>query len=184
MNLIGVKPKKIVFFPDALFEMKYTGELWGKHFAKSKVFNVFSDKKSEQFATILLGKIFATKPDEIQPDTLTGWWDAEKLLFQFNDEEYTYQNYNLFQNIFSRNTGILESDMLRDKCAFILGCGSVGSLVALELARAGIGKFVLVDNDILEYHNLCRHQCSISEVGEYTSFLLINQRDRRAKEPE
>lgn len=39
--------------------------------------------------------------------------------------------------------------------------------MALELARTGIGKFVLVDNDILEYHNLCRHQCSISEVGEY-----------------
>lgn len=167
LNPVGVKPKKIVFLPEALFEMKYTGELWGKYFVKSKVFNVFSGKKSEQFATIPLGTIFATKPDEILPNTLTGWWDAEKLLFQFNDEEYSYQNYNLFQNIFSRNTGILESDMLRDKCAFILGCGSVGSLVALELARAGIGKFVLVDNDILEYHNLCRHQCSIPEVGEY-----------------
>ena len=52
MNLVGVKPKKIVFFPDALFEKKYIGELWGKHFAKSKVFNVFSDEKSEQYAKI------------------------------------------------------------------------------------------------------------------------------------
>lgn len=167
MNFIGVKPKKIVFFPDALFEKKYIGELWGKHFAKSKVFNVFSDEESKQYATIRLGEIFATKPNEIQSNTLIGWWDAEKLLFQFNGEEYAFQKYNLFQNIFSRNTGILESDMLHNKCAFILGCGSVGSLVALELARTGIGKFVLVDNDILEYHNLCRHQCSISEVGEY-----------------
>lgn len=142
-------------------------QLWGKHFAKSKVFNVFSDEESKQYATIRLGEIFATKPNEIQSNTLIGWWDAEKLLFQFNGEEYAFQKYNLFQNIFSRNTGILESDMLHNKCAFILGCGSVGSLVALELARTGIGKFVLVDNDILEYHNLCRHQCSISEVGEY-----------------
>lgn len=55
MNFIGVKPKKIVFFPDALFEKKYIGELWGKHFAKSKVFNVFSDEESKQYATIRLG---------------------------------------------------------------------------------------------------------------------------------
>lgn len=118
MNFIGVKPKKIVFFPDALFEKKYIGELWGKHFAKSKVFNVFSDEESKQYATIRLGEIFATKPNEIQSNTLIGWWDAEKLLFQFNGEEYAFQKYNLFQNIFSRNTGILESDMLHNKCAF------------------------------------------------------------------
>ena len=29
MNLVGVKPKKIVFFPDALFEKKYIGEVHG-----------------------------------------------------------------------------------------------------------------------------------------------------------
>lgn len=56
---------------------------------------------------------------------------------------------------------------MHDRCAFILGCGSVGSLIALELARAGVGNFVLIDNDILEYHNLCRHQCSIREVGQF-----------------
>lgn len=167
MNLVGVKPKKTVFFPDELFKQKYIGELWGKHFTKSKVFNVFSRERNDLYATIRLGEIFSKKPDEVKSDTLTGWWDEEKLLFMFNDEEYSCQQYNLYQNIFSRNTGILESNMLQDKCAFILGCGSVGSLVALELARAGIGDFVLVDNDILEYHNLCRHQCSISEVGEY-----------------
>ena len=54
-----------------------------------------------------------------------------------------------------------------DKCAFMLGCGSVGSFVALELARAGVGTFVLIDNDIVEYHNLCRHQCGVHEVGSF-----------------
>ena len=36
-------------------------------------------------------------------------------------------------DIFSRNTGILESDIMLSKGAIIIGCGSVGSLVALEL---------------------------------------------------
>jgi molybdopterin/thiamine biosynthesis adenylyltransferase len=79
------------------------------------------------------------------------------------------------QNIFSRNTGILESSIMKEKCAFILGCGSVGSLVALELARAGVGRFVLIDNDVLEYHNLCRHQCSIADVGEYKVYSVARR---------
>lgn len=167
MNFVGVKPKKIIFFPDELYKTRYTGEVWGKYFEKSKVFNIFSNEKSELYSTICLGVIYSQKPEVIPNDSLIGWWEEESLQFRFDGEKYTCQNYNLVQNIFSRNTGILETGVLQSKCAFILGCGSVGSLVALELARAGIGKYVLVDNDILEYHNLCRHQCSIVEVGEY-----------------
>jgi molybdopterin/thiamine biosynthesis adenylyltransferase len=51
--------------------------------------------------------------------------------------------------------------------AMLIGCGSVGSLVALELAKAGVGRFLLIDNDILGYHNICRHQCGIYDVGKY-----------------
>ncbi len=70
-------------------------------------------------------------------------------------------------DIFSRNTGILESDIMLQKGAVIIGCGSVGSLVALELARAGVGRFFLIDMDILGYHNICRHQCGIQDVGKF-----------------
>ena len=49
----------------------------------------------------------------------------------------------------------------------LIGCGSVGSLVALELARAGVGRFLLIDNDIIGYHNICRHQCGVLDVGKY-----------------
>jgi len=77
------------------------------------------------------------------------------------------ETYNLLQNIFLRNTGILETDWMLDKCAIISGCGSVGSLIALELARSGVGNFVLVDNDTIAYHNLCRHQCGVQDVGKF-----------------
>lgn len=55
---------------------------------------------------------------------------------------------------------------MKKKCAVIIGCGSVGSLVAMELARAGVEKYVLCDADTLEYHNVCRHQCGIEDVGD------------------
>lgn len=57
----------------------------------------------------------------------------------------------------------------------MIGCGSVGSLAALELAKAGVGRFLLTDNDIFGYHNICRHQCGIYDVGRYKTDAL---RDR------
>lgn len=75
--------------------------------------------------------------------------------------------YDTVTNLFSRNTGLLESSIMLDKRAVLVGCGSVGSFVAMELARSGVGKFVLCDTDTLEIHNICRHQCGYSDLGRY-----------------
>lgn len=78
----------------------------------------------------------------------------------------------LKMDIFSRNTGILESDVMMSKGVVIIGCGSVGSLVALELARAGVGHFLLIDQDVFGYHNICRHQCGVQDVGKFKTSAL------------
>ncbi len=83
--------------------------------------------------------------------------------------------YSLKLDLFSRNTGILESDVMLRKKALFVGCGSVGSLVAIELAKAGVGHFMLVDNDIFGYHNICRHQCGIYDVGRYKTDALADR---------
>lgn len=75
--------------------------------------------------------------------------------------------YDAVTRLFSRNSGLLESAAMLDKCAVLVGCGSVGSFVAMELARSGVGKFVLCDTDILEIHNICRHQCGFEDLGRY-----------------
>lgn len=46
---------------------------------------------------------------------------------------------------------------IQSKQVVILGCGAVGSKIALHLFRSGITNLTLVDNDKLEPHNLCRH---------------------------
>ena len=56
---------------------------------------------------------------------------------------------------------------MNTKAALIVGCGSVGSLIALELARAGVCYFILVDSDTLEIHNICRHQLGFRDLGRY-----------------
>jgi molybdopterin/thiamine biosynthesis adenylyltransferase len=54
---------------------------------------------------------------------------------------------------------------LREKHVVVVGLGSGGSTVALELAKAGVGRFTLVDPDRLEIANLARHECDDRYLG-------------------
>ncbi len=114
-------------------------------------------------------KIYAvTEKPAITEGEVLGIRRAGKIIFETSDGVICKNEpYSINADVFSRNTGILETSFMLDKTAIISGCGSVGSLVALELARAGVGKFLLIDNDILSYHNLCRHQCGIADVGRF-----------------
>ena len=49
----------------------------------------------------------------------------------------------------------------------ILGSGSLGSKVAVTLARSGVRSFVLVDGDILQPGNLVRHELDARAVGAH-----------------
>ncbi len=73
--------------------------------------------------------------------------------------------YSLEADLFSRNSGLLESSAQLQSGVIVCGCGSVGSLAALELARSGVGRFLLIDPDLVAIENLCRHQCGLADVG-------------------
>ena len=75
------------------------------------------------------------------------------------------EEYSFVQELTSRNSGLLESGWMKDSTAIISGCGSVGSLIAVQLARSGVGNIVLIDSDCLEIHNICRHQLNLSDIG-------------------
>jgi hypothetical protein len=47
---------------------------------------------------------------------------------------------------------------LSKKSVSIVGCGSVGSEIAMMLAKAGIGELILIDPDILKQDNIFRHR--------------------------
>lgn len=59
----------------------------------------------------------------------------------------------------------------------ICGLGGLGSNIAIALARAGIGKVILIDFDRVDVSNLHRQQYYISQIGEYkTEALAANLR--------
>lgn len=59
------------------------------------------------------------------------------------------------------------NDVLASKKVAILGAGSIGSKVAMSLARAGVRKFVLMDEDVLRSENLVRHALTWESVGHH-----------------
>lgn len=67
--------------------------------------------------------------------------------------------------IFERVKGIVDTDLLADKKVVVVGLGTGGSRVTVELAKCGIGFLKLIDYDRIETHNTSRHSCGIYDVG-------------------
>lgn len=55
---------------------------------------------------------------------------------------------------------------LRTQTVGIIGLGSGGSFVAVSLAMSGVGRFVLIDNDVLEAPNVVRHAADLRYIGQ------------------
>lgn len=54
---------------------------------------------------------------------------------------------------------------LVNKKVFIVGLGSIGSMIAWQLARAGIGSLTLLDQDFVQVGNIPRWQIGLPAVG-------------------
>lgn len=83
------------------------------------------------------------------------------------------------ESLQSRNRGLADPDLLAGRCAAVVGLGSGGSAVALELARAGVGRFVLIDFDRLEPSNISRHICGLEALGRLKTLAVRDALLRR-----
>lgn len=156
--------------PATVLEQKYKGELKGIYHPSSAILNVYPpDVEPSILGDTVIGICGDSHgcEDPSSEYDFVVCCDPDELRVTFKGEPFEVSTYDLVQNVFSRNSGLLESEQMLESSVVIFGCGSVGSLISLELARAGVGNFLLVDNDILEYHNICRHQCGIHDIGEY-----------------
>jgi molybdopterin/thiamine biosynthesis adenylyltransferase len=56
---------------------------------------------------------------------------------------------------------------LNVKQVAVVGCGSAGSKIAVSLARSGVSRFVLVDDDVFLSENLVRNELDWRDVGSH-----------------
>lgn len=97
--------------------------------------------------------------------------------------EMTVQIVDVATALIERRTALLESHALRDACVLILGLGTGGIHVALELAKAGVGRFLLMDGDRLNVGNVARHHGGVSNAGRrkvYAARDLVHEKNPAA----
>ena len=71
--------------------------------------------------------------------------------------------------IYSRTPELLP---LQEKSAVLIGLGSIGSPIAIHLARAGIGTLYLIDKDIVTPGNTVRWALGLSAFGKHKAIAL------------
>ena len=70
---------------------------------------------------------------------------------------------------------------LSTKSVLLIGCGSVGSEIAHQLASAGVGNLTIADPEYFHEHNLYRHTLAIGDIDSLKSWSVA--KDLRLKHP-
>ena len=74
-------------------------------------------------------------------------------------------SYKVQSELFARVVGVLSPE-IQEKTVLVVGLGSVGSYLTEQLARSGVGGFVLVDPEEVEPANLSRSVYELADVGK------------------
>lgn len=85
------------------------------------------------------------------------------------NKDIEISKYVLFEDeksLFNR-TGNEEYEDLENKTVMIVGIGSIGSQLAIQLAKSGVKKFILIDYQKLEIENIIKHELSLKDIHRY-----------------
>lgn len=131
---------------------------------------VFLPLPGEGNARLTLVRPNGETPVSNRSDQVTGILAPDDTMRFYGVEEGEVREFSPIyispgEDVYSRNEGLLETTELKDRTVLMVGCGSLGSAMALELARAGVGTIHLMDPDLLEPHNVSRHQCGLGDLG-------------------
>ena len=63
-------------------------------------------------------------------------------------------------------------DSLSGSKVGIVGCGSIGSKIAASLCRSGVGRFLLIDEDIFFPDNVVRNELDLTDAGTHKAIAV------------
>ena len=76
------------------------------------------------------------------------------------------------QQVLIKRQGKDLREKLENSTVAVCGLGGLGSNISIALSRAGIGKLILIDYDIVDITNLHRQQYKASQIGMYKTEAL------------
>lgn len=124
----------------------------------------WTDRPSLDAVLADLGYTPPSEP-EVSSDFLLIWSDTGPRMILFADSGTMIDFVPVVSQGGSRLP--LPYERLKERAVGIVGCGSAGSKIAMSLARSGVGRLVLVDDDVLLPENLIRNDLDWTGVGEH-----------------
>ena len=121
----------------------------------------------------VLGTRLALPDDENWAALLRGSDGGLLLLCHFANDDDLLRFTTVLAPEEASRSGVLASD-LGEKRVGIVGLGSLGSKVAVSLARVGVRRFELVDGDILHVGNLERYIGDWRDIGRHKVDLVAH----------
>jgi molybdopterin/thiamine biosynthesis adenylyltransferase len=122
---------------------------------------------SEKWKHELLGKTYVDEEGK----KLVSWKDCRNLAQQYSVAPREVEAWACRQGVcpsrYERSIGTLGLEgqaRLLSSTAAVVGCGGLGGLIVDLLARAGVGKLILVDGDIFTDNNLNRQVLSTEDL--------------------
>lgn len=97
-------------------------------------------------------------------------WTLYYVAFS-EDEPFVHVYQTLFEGDQARRLPA-KLEAVSEKKIGIVGCGSLGAKAAMQLARANIGNFLLIDDDVFFECNLVRHTLTSLDIGFHKATAL------------
>lgn len=123
-----------------------------------------------------VGEASGKPPSGFRPNA-RGWWHRDRYETFADKVALQYLHTENWSPERLQARGRLPS-AVRDPRVALLGVGALGSTLAEMLVRAGIKDIALVDKDLLEAGNVCRHMATLVDVGR-TKVQVVAQRLRQ-----
>ena len=122
----------------------------------------------------LLSARLVLRDDENWAALLRGSEGDLTLLYHFANNDDLLHYTTVPSSSEPSRSGITASDLGKKRVGLV-GLGSLGSKVAISLARVGVRRFELVDGDILHAGNLERHDGDWRDVGRHKVDLVAHR---------
>jgi len=100
---------------------------------------------------------------EVLPYVVRYELNAQALLEQKAAVHPAFHAHALSSELLARTSGIPLADTSQP--LVVLGCGSLGSKIAMQLGRAGFGSMTFVDNEFMLPHNTARHALIMGQTS-------------------
>ena len=152
---------KVIILDKIVEELKSKDEaiLYGIKAKDKAIITSLDDKQLDELG------IFSKEDLEVKPGMIKLAFPDNKLEAFLSNIKVDYEIINYRTDFNKRNHGIVDESVLQDRTVTIIGLGSGGSAIVLDLARCGVERFILVEHDSVEVSNLCRSVYDLADIG-------------------